>query len=70
MIAHGLVLLERHLDPVHAVGVAALTEELGLHGLESLGRLGDAFVHRTEERLVPGNFSTGGHVRVQRRSPR
>ena len=52
--AHVLVVVERDLDPVGAVGVAALAEELGLVRLEALGRLRDAFVDGAEERLVAG----------------
>ena len=56
VLAHRLVFGERHLDPVRAVRVAALAEELRLDGLEPLGRLRDAFVDGAEERLVAGNL--------------
>ena len=54
MRAHVLVLVQRHLDPVRAVRVAALAEELRLVRLEALGRLRDAFVDGAGERLVAG----------------
>ena len=61
MLAHRLVLLERHLDPVRAAVVATLAEELGLLRLEALGRLGDALVDRAEERLVPCDLCSCAH---------
>ena len=52
MGADVVVLVERNLDAVRAVGVAAFAEELRLVRLEPLGGLGDAFVDGSEERLV------------------
>src|SRR4029453_15037163 len=61
--AHVLVFVERNLDPLRAVGVAALAEELRVLGLEALRRLRDSLVNGAEEGLVARDLRpSGGHV--------
>src|SRR4026207_1366600 len=48
---------------------SALAHDLRLVLLEALGRLRDAFVDGTEERLVASVVRPGGHSELERRSP-
>ena len=55
LFADVLVFLQRHSEPVLAVGIGAFAHELRLVGAEAICRLRDAFVDMPEHGLRSGD---------------